>query len=246
MNRDPTRSETKKESESESILTRHGPEVVIRGHTFRLLDPGGLYWPNRDALLVADLHLGKEATFQRNGIAVPRGSTEETLRQLSGLLEVTRASKAYLLGDLFHDHASLTPDVIGLVRGTLERHARTEVIWIGGNHDRRLGRVWDELPVRFAGESERVGPVELSHFPSPVEASEESDRLRIAGHLHPSVRLPRRYDIGGVFRCFWYSGGCLVLPALGRFTGTHPVRPRRNDRVWMLVEGRVVPMPKTK
>lgn len=233
-------------SESESDLGRDGSEVEIRGHRFRLLAPGGLHWPDRDALLVADLHLGKEATFRRGGIAVPQGSTEETLRDLSRLLAVTRASVAYLLGDLFHDRASLTPDVLGFVRGTLGRHAGTEVVWIGGNHDRRLGRVWDELPLRFAGESEQIGPVELSHFPAPMGPSETPDRLRIAGHLHPSVRLPRRHDIAGVFRCFWYSDGCLVLPALGRFTGTHRVRPRRRDRVWMLVEGHVVPMPQAK
>ena len=47
----------------------------------------GVYLPDQNSLLVADLHLGKEATFRRHGIPVPGGSSDGTLQSVTAMLE---------------------------------------------------------------------------------------------------------------------------------------------------------------
>ena len=64
-------------------------------------------------LLVADLHLGKAATFRRAGIPVPEGSAGRDLDRLTRLVADTRATRVIVVGDLLHSAAGCTPGVIG-------------------------------------------------------------------------------------------------------------------------------------
>ena len=55
----------------ELLLLRAGESLVLLGER-------ALYWPTRQALLIADLHLGKADVFRRAGIALPSGGTGKT------------------------------------------------------------------------------------------------------------------------------------------------------------------------
>ncbi len=63
----------------------------------------------------------------------------------------------------------------------------------------------------------------------------------ICGHLHPSFRIkgPARQRI--TLPCFWLRPGCLVLPAFGSFTGSHPVTTRPGDLVLLATGDSVIP-----
>ena len=54
--------------------------------TLWLLPDKALYWPARRALLVADVHIGKAASYRALHQPVPRGTTEATLARLDTLL----------------------------------------------------------------------------------------------------------------------------------------------------------------
>ena len=58
-------------------------EVVIAGEPMRLLADRALYWPARNRLLLADLHLGKADIFRRFGIALPSGGTRLDLSRIA-------------------------------------------------------------------------------------------------------------------------------------------------------------------
>ena len=64
----------------ELLLLRAGESLVLLGER-------ALYWPTRQALLIADLHLGKADVFRRAGIALPSGGTGEDLNRLQALLD---------------------------------------------------------------------------------------------------------------------------------------------------------------
>ena len=49
--------------------------------------------PVSRSLLVADLHLGKAATFRKAGLPVPEGSAQRDLARLRGLVEATAARR---------------------------------------------------------------------------------------------------------------------------------------------------------
>lgn len=223
-----------------SELATESLTVELLGVPLRLIPGGALFDPKSASLFVADLHLGKDATFRRNGLAVPTGSNEATLRQLTHSLERTGATRLVLLGDLIHDRSSLEPRVVEAFAEFCRTHAGVEITLIRGNHDRvsRFPSHW-RLEERSAGTL--LGRIELHH--EPVEPT--AGALAIAGHLHPSYRVRSLQESLGRMPCFWFHRGCLVLPALGRFTGTHTVKPRRGDRVWVDAEGSVVEIPLT-
>lgn len=83
-----------------------------------------------DTLIVSDLHLG-----------LP----DSRPRELLDLLRERPFGRLILLGDIFHDLSfrHLDADAWQLLRHVREigQERRREVVWLHGNHDRKLGRV---------------------------------------------------------------------------------------------------------
>ena len=107
-----------------------------------VLVPGrAAYLPATATLLVADLHLGKEATFRHRGIPVPDGAATKDLARLAMLVAKTRARRLLILGDLFHARSGCTDRVFAEFATSREQFSRTEVLLVAGNHDRSIGRL---------------------------------------------------------------------------------------------------------
>lgn len=173
------------------------------------LGPGALYWPAREALLVADLHLEKASWFARGGQMLPPYDSIATLTELGALLGKTRAREIWCLGDSFHDRD-------GCQRLSEEARARLTALtaatrwsWITGNHDAVLT---DHCGGDVVAEAEVDGLV-LRHEADPHES-----RPELSGHFHPKLRLTLR-GRNVARRCFVASGTKLILPAFGALTG---------------------------
>ena len=76
-------------------------ELIFRGQRLELMAERAVYWPEQQALLVADLHWGKDATFRAHGIPVSRATGRE-LQRLIDLCQRVSAKRLYVLGDLCH------------------------------------------------------------------------------------------------------------------------------------------------
>jgi DNA ligase-associated metallophosphoesterase len=171
-------------------------------------------WKRRRWLIVADLHLGKAATFRARGVPVPQGTTSETLTRLGGVVEQTRARGIVFLGDLFHTseaHAAATLEVVARWR---RQHAALEMILVEGNHDKSAGAPPAALDVRVVQEPWHFDGLAFCHHPRRVD-----DAHVVAGHLHPAARISGRADDSVRLPCFWLRDGVTVLPAFGGFTG---------------------------
>lgn len=122
---------------------------------------------------------------------------------------------------------------------------------------RRPARVDEAAPVPAgAGPSVRSFMAEAieradAHASTPptvsrrVRAAAPADadgRPRIAGHEHPCIGLHGRGDSLRL-PCFHFGADVAVLPAFGAFTGMHAVRRTPGDRVWAVVDDRVVEVP---
>jgi len=208
----------------------------VGGRRLELAPQRAAYWPAQEMLLVADLHLGKESTFRRNGIAVPEGPTAATLRAVSRLLSRSGATRLCILGDLFHAPSSLTAGVRGHLNEFFARHTQVTATLVLGNHDRALGNRLAAFPLQVVRHAWEVDRVMLTHEPQPPDSGAD---LTISGHLHPALRVEA--GPGGRCACFWWSKKCFVLPAMGAFTGTSLVKPKRHDRVWLVAGDRVIP-----
>ena len=179
------------------------------GHDFLAGAGGALFWPARNALLVADLHLEKASWFARLGQLLPPYDSHATLSALARDLDACGATTLYCLGDSFHDRFGcdrLPADARALLTGLT---ARLDWVWITGNHDAGFidhcgGRIVEEL---------QVSGIALRH-----EAVAGDPTPEISGHFHPKLRLHSR-GRSVSRRCYVASATKLILPAYGALTG---------------------------
>lgn len=206
------------------------------GHTEAdvVLLPGrAAFLPASATLLVADLHLGKAATFRKAGIPVPEGSSQADLARLARLVHETSARRLVIVGDLFHAKSGCTDRVFAEFTATRRQFTATEVLLVIGNHDRTLGKVPATLGIDACLPHLADGEWHFVHEPfAPLTCSDHAG-FTISGHLHPtvSIRSPGGDQIAD--RCFVAEATTLVLPAFGSFTGGHRVTPAPGLRLWI-------------
>jgi DNA ligase-associated metallophosphoesterase len=183
--------------------------LSFAGHDF-LADPqGALWWPERRALLVADLHLEKASWYAKLGQFLPPYDSQATLAALTEIVDRTGAERLYCLGDSFHDRfgCDRLPEMARTM--LLALTARLDWTWILGNHDPGFA---DHCGGTLMEEVEVAGLV-LRH-----EADPRDPRPELSGHYHPKLRLQLK-GRNVSRRCFVASGAKLILPAFGALTG---------------------------
>ncbi len=203
-------------------------EVIWADEVLRLLPERVVHLPEHGALLLADPHFGKAEHFRSAGIPVPRGTTAATLAAIDHAVMLTRPTRLIVLGDFFHARGGVTAPVLDQLAAWRGTHRGLELTVIRGNHDRHAGDPPASLGVNCNTEAVALGGVVLRHDPADAEPG---DGHTIAGHLHPAVRLEGPHSAMKL-PCFHLAPRVAVLPAFGRFTGTHPVRVKRGDRVF--------------
>lgn len=198
-----------------------------------LLPGRAAFLPASATLLVADLHLGKAATFRKAGIPVPEGSAQADLARLARLVRETSARRLVIVGDLFHAKSGCTDRVFAEFTATRLEFTTTEVVLVIGNHDRTLGKVPATLGIDVCVPQLSEGPWHFVHEPSAPLVGSDRATFTISGHLHPTVviRGPGGERIAD--RCFMAEAAALVLPAFGSFTGGHRVTPSPGLRLWI-------------
>jgi DNA ligase-associated metallophosphoesterase len=190
-----------------------------------------MFWPEQATLFVADLHIGKSATFRSLGVPVPGGTTQNTLQRLSALIDLFSAQRVVILGDFLHASQAHQPNVIEAVSNWRDAYSSVELILVRGNHDHKAGDPAASLGINVVDEPYRIGPFAACHIPCLVEGA-----LVLAGHVHPCIRLSGRGKDKVRLPCFWKNGETLVLPAFGAFTGGYVIEPEEGDSVWPVVQ----------
>ncbi len=213
--------------------------LTLAGQTFHLLPTRCLYWQEAQALVLADLHLGKAAHLRHHGLPVPEGHTADDLARLTASIHQTQPREIIIAGDLFHAPSAQSPTILRLVEAWRHQHPNLTVSLIIGNHD--LGRA---LPPPSCGITP-VGP--LLHRPpfhiihDPAHATHGQPTL--CGHLHPVLSLPGPRPLKAP--CFWWQAACqtLVLPAFGTFIAGVPIQPAPGDSLHAIYQDTILPIP---
>ncbi len=189
-------------------------------------------------LVVADIHLGKSATFRSRGIPVPEGDSQADLERLSLLISETEPARLVIAGDLVHAKDGMSIHVLDVFREWLEG-IRIPVILTEGNHDRTARLFEHPLPIETVPSFEIDG-LRITHDPAELPAGQPG----IAGHLHPGLRLPEspRRSLRTPF-FFLKHPHHLVLPAFSKFTGLNIQKPEKEDAIFIPVRDKVVQLP---
>ena len=211
-------------------------ECHVAGEELVLLAERAAFWPARRALLVADFHLGKAASFRRAGIPLPSGTTSENVSRLDRALDKTGAGEVIFLGDFLHSAEGRAPRTLERFHDWRKSRAKVALTLVRGNHDAKAGDPPCEWDVRCVEPGERAGPFVLNHHPGPARGG----GYALSGHIHPAVRLHAAGEKALRLPCFWFGARFGVLPAFGAFTGSAEVLPRRGDQVFVIAEQEVL------
>lgn len=224
----------------------HGAGQPLRwgGHEIVLL-PGRAVWlPECRWLLVADVHLGKAATFRRLGVPVPAGTTAGTLDRLGALIRSQGAHALVVLGDLLHSAHAQAPSIQSALRDWRTAHRGVTMTLVRGNHDARSGDPCPSIGIDLVDEPWLLAPPDgsgpglaLCHHPQAVPGHQV-----LAGHDHPCIHLGGRGRDHLRVPCFHFRHEVGVLPAFGDFTGMHPVQRLPGDQVHAVTADAVRPL----
>jgi len=208
--------------------------VEIGGAPLVLLAERAVFVPGQHALLVADVHIGKAASFRGLGVPVPHGTTQGTLARLGSAIATSGAQHLIVLGDFVHSSRSFTPAMREALMQWRTAHAALRITLLRGDHDVRAGDPPTALDIDVIDTPLPCGLYLLTHEPEALP-----DGYVLAGHVHPCVTTGAR-GVGSLrLPCFHFGARVGVLPAFGEFTGSHALRRLLGDRVFAIAEAGV-------
>ncbi len=210
-------------------------ERVIIGYRFDFYADGVIHWPERNTLIISDLHVGKSTHFRKNGLPLGPENFENDVGKLSAMLDSLRVEEVLLLGDVFHSTSNWEHDVFH--QFLTER--KEKFVLIAGNHDRHSLKNDPTTASHFSKVVHRMplGPFLFSHEPI-----EQGDLFNFCGHLHPAFRLKGKGRQSIKARCFVLGKRQCILPAFGALNGSALVEPKQSEaEVLLLIGGEIHP-----
>lgn len=172
-----------------------------------------VYLSAADAVVLADLHIGRESTSR---VEAPISDADDIAGRLGSLLEDYDPTTVVFAGDLLHSFAELPM----AARRTVEQlwdacaDAGAEAVAVAGNHDNRLADCWPGAVESATTLSD--GTVVCHGHEEP----EPRGQRYIIGHDHPALAIEGVRRPCYLFGEAQYRGGdLLVLPAFTRLAG---------------------------
>jgi DNA ligase-associated metallophosphoesterase len=208
-------------------------DVEIFDEEIVLFPQKAVFWKNRRILLIADLHLGKINHFRRSGIAVPSKANDHNLEIFIDLVNLTKPERIICLGDLFHSHYNPEWEIFGEV---IKHFPASTFELVMGNHDIMSNHQYERKGI-VLHDTLTLGPFIFTHHPME-EIPEHA--YNIAGHIHPGVNLRGKGRQSVTLPCFYFGERQGLLPAFGMFTGLAKISPKKEDKVFVVVDNKVV------
>lgn len=202
-----------------------------------LLPERAAWWPARRALLMADVHLGKDQVFRRQGLAVPAGVVDQDLARIDDLIQRLDARHLLVLGDWVHAPPTPGDDWPQQIAAWRQTHPGLAIDLVLGNHDRDLSAWLLFWNIRARQEPWLLDGLSLVHAWQPGLVGPG-----VSGHLHPGVVLKKGHDRLRL-PAFLEHAGHLVLPAFGRFTGLDDQTRFPASRRFVIAGQRVMVVP---
>lgn len=193
---------------------------------FEFIDKA-LYLPEKEILVIADLHIGYEEALNKEGIFVPRTQFRELNRDLKRVFKSLKdgkkkISKIVVLGDLKHEFGEIsqqewreTKEILDLLKKKAKK-----VILIKGNHDTILEPIArrKELKIRDFYIEDRICFLH-GHKLFP-ECLDKKIKMLVLGHRHPAVVLADKYK-KEKYKCFlfgkWKGKEIILMPSFFSF-----------------------------
>jgi putative SbcD/Mre11-related phosphoesterase len=170
-----------------------------------------VYLPAADALVVADLHVGRDAA---SNVHARLGEHGDLTERFDALLAYYDPAEAVIAGDLLHSFDSLPTGTAETVHELREIAADADcrVVVTPGNHDSMLDELWDGTTADEYCLSGTDIVVTHGH-----EAPDADADLYVVGHDHPTIDIEGQRHPCYLHAPDHYEGAdVLMLPSFSR------------------------------
>jgi metallophosphoesterase superfamily enzyme len=114
-------------------------------------------------------------------------------------------------------------------------HKNVQFLIVTGNHDLRSGELLPQFRFDQVAAEIILDPFIFIHKPKL-----DSPLYGISGHLHPAITLAGKGRLKETLPCFCFGNRAAILPAFGSFTGHQVIRPKQDDRVYVIAGDEVL------
>lgn len=109
---------------------------------------------------------------------------------------------------------------------------------VKGNHD-ILDKAWyREAGINVHDTALKIGNFVFTHDMGTYEPA--ANTYCFSGHIHPGIKINGAGRQSLQLACFYFGKKYAILPAFGKFTGTHAVSTKKGDAVFALVENKIM------
>jgi uncharacterized protein len=219
---------------------QHPQKFSFQQQTFWLSPERCLYWEEEKALIVSDIHFGKSGHFRKEGIAIPQAVFKEDLQRLFAQIQFFKPDDLIIVGDFFHSHINSEAVLFEKWRKDMKQ---LPVHLVTGNHD-ILPQSWYSTNdiIVYAETFSKQNICFVHEFEKEKHTNEEL--YYFSGHIHPGVYIDGLARQSLRFPCFFFTEKYAVLPAFGKFTGTHLIKAKKKDKVFAIVNNQIIEIKK--
>ena len=196
-----------------------------------------IFWEEESVLIVSDLHFGKSGHFRKSGIGIPQNIYKEDLQRLFAQIRFFKPKILLIAGDMFHSSANKEIDFF-----VKWRNDNPEVAFylVRGNHDILSKKFYREANIKVFENKLSISSFCFTHDITSTCDNESEKIFTFSGHIHPGIKMNGIANQSLMLPCFYFSKEYAVLPAFSAFTGLAKIRPEKTDKVFVLVEDKVM------
>ena len=194
-----------------------------------------IFWEERKALILSDLHFGKTGHFRKAGIAIPQDVYKNDLHRLFELVQYFQPEKLIVVGDFFHSVANKEADLFSKWRND---HQDLVIELVMGNHDIMPVTWYTKNDITVHENEYAEGPFRFVHEWSGT-LPENNNSFFFTGHIHPGIRINGLGKQSMRLPCFYFEPRFAILPAFGGFTGLAIISPTSGSRVFAIANQEV-------
>ena len=188
-------------------------------------------------MILSDLHFGKSGHFRKSGIGVPQNVFKEDLQRLFAQVQFFKPKQLLIVGDMFHSHANKEIDLFIKWRKDIPG---ISMQLIKGNHDILSAKYYSSADIDVTEGKLSIKSFCFTHDISVACDTGDKNMFTFSGHVHPGIKLNGLARQGISLPCFYFTKDHAILPAFSHFTGLYKIRPKKSDKVFALIENKVV------
>lgn len=165
----------------------------------------GLYHPELDMIVIADIHLGTEGSLSSRGSYVPEFQLDELKDELKEVAESTDASRILVNGDLKNEfqtryaERSEVKEFINFLEKVFD-----QIVLVEGNHDTLVESTVKETGHKMV-KNHLEDDILFTHGHKSMDTLTEDFSTLVIGHEHPALALEDEIGVKEKVPCILYG-----------------------------------------